>query len=153
MERGAERPAGGANLDAGRARTGREVTERMRWIVDGNNVMGARPDGWWRDRAAAADRLAGEVAEWQRGRGEEVTLVFDGPVRPEVAHRSRPGLEVRFSGSSLPDSADDEIVRLVEELFVDPDLTVVTSDAGLVRRLPPGVRIEGSGAFLRRMSG
>jgi len=24
----------------------------MRWIVDGDNVMGARPDGWWRDRAA-----------------------------------------------------------------------------------------------------
>ncbi len=28
-----------------------------RWLVDGNNVMGARPDGWWRDRRAATRRL------------------------------------------------------------------------------------------------
>ena len=26
-------------------------------VVDGANVVGARPDGWWRDRAAAARRL------------------------------------------------------------------------------------------------
>ena len=27
------------------------------WIVDGNNVMGSRPDGWWRDRRGAQRRL------------------------------------------------------------------------------------------------
>jgi len=31
-------------------------------VVDVANVMGARPDGWWRDRAGAAVRLYGEVA-------------------------------------------------------------------------------------------
>ena len=31
-------------------------------IVDGANVMGARADGWWRDRAAAMARLHGELA-------------------------------------------------------------------------------------------
>ena len=25
----------------------------MRWVVDGNNVFGSRPDGWWNDRTAA----------------------------------------------------------------------------------------------------
>ena len=34
----------------------------MRWIVDGNNVMGSRPDGWWRDRENAARALAEQVA-------------------------------------------------------------------------------------------
>ncbi len=27
------------------------------WIVDGNNVMGAVPDGWWHDRELAMQRL------------------------------------------------------------------------------------------------
>jgi 8-oxo-dGTP diphosphatase len=31
-------------------------------IVDGANVMGSRPDGWWRDRAGAAARLRAELA-------------------------------------------------------------------------------------------
>ncbi|MBW0119360.1 hypothetical protein [Pseudonocardia abyssalis] len=31
-------------------------------VVDGANVVGSRPDGWWRDRAGAAERLAAELA-------------------------------------------------------------------------------------------
>ncbi len=31
-------------------------------IVDGANVVGSRPDGWWRDRAGAARRLRDELA-------------------------------------------------------------------------------------------
>ena len=36
--------------------------ERVTVIVDGANVMGARADGWWRDRAAAMARLHGQLA-------------------------------------------------------------------------------------------
>jgi 8-oxo-dGTP diphosphatase len=32
-------------------------------VVDVANVMGARADGWWRDRAGAALRLCGQVIE------------------------------------------------------------------------------------------
>ena len=32
-------------------------------VVDVANVMGARADGWWRDRAGAALRLCGQVTE------------------------------------------------------------------------------------------
>ena len=31
-------------------------------VVDGANVVGSRPDGWWRDRAAAALRLHDQLA-------------------------------------------------------------------------------------------
>jgi predicted RNA-binding protein with PIN domain len=102
-----------------------------RWIVDGNNVMGARADGWWKDRAAAAERLSREIDAWQETQGEPVEVVFDGR-----------------------ESADDVIVRRVEELYAtEPDLLVVTSDRGLRDRLPPGVRTEGGGRFLRRLEG
>ena len=123
----------------------------MRWIVDGNNLMGARADGWWRDRAAAAGRLADELDRWQRAHGDPVIVVFDGPAIVDLTGRSRPGFTVRCSGSRAPDAADDVIVELVDSLYVDPDLGVVTSDAGLVARLPPGVHVEGAGRFLRRL--
>ncbi len=31
-------------------------------VVDAANVMGSRPDGWWRDRAGAAQRLLAQIA-------------------------------------------------------------------------------------------
>jgi hypothetical protein len=106
------------------------------WIVDGNNVMGARADGWWKDRQAAAERLAGEIEEWRQRVGEPVEVIFDEPRSEGIA------------------SADDVIVRRVEELYGDqPDLVVVTSDRGLRDRLPPGVRTEGGGRFLHRLEG
>jgi 8-oxo-dGTP diphosphatase len=40
----------------------REVLAPLTIIVDAANVMGARPDGWWRDRAGAALRLCDELA-------------------------------------------------------------------------------------------
>lgn len=118
-----------------------------RWLVDGNNVYGARPDGWWRDRAGAAARLVAELDRWQRETGEDVVLVFDGrgpTPRPEGS-----GLVVRHAADEGERSADDLVARLVGE--ERGPVTVVTSDRGLVARLAPGVAVEGAGAFLRRV--
>ena len=52
------------------------------WIVDGNNVMGSRPDGWWRDRDLAMQGLVDEVEAWAARTGEQVLVVFDGRHRP-----------------------------------------------------------------------
>lgn len=40
----------------------RETLQPLTVIVDAANVMGSRPDGWWRDRAGAAARLRAELA-------------------------------------------------------------------------------------------
>jgi predicted RNA-binding protein with PIN domain len=125
----------------------------VQWLIDGNNVMGAAGDGWWNDPPAAAARLAQSVAEWCRTHDDAVTLVFDG--RPQAALEELAGgnLAVTFARRSGRDAADDRIVELVEERFgAEPALTVVTSDRGLVGRLPPGVAVEGAGAFRRRLS-
>ena len=48
------------------------------WIVDGNNVMGSRPDGWWRDRRGAQRRLVERLETFAEARDEPVTVIFDG---------------------------------------------------------------------------
>lgn len=128
----------------------------MRWIIDGNNVMGSAPDGWWNDPAAAAGRLTQNVAAWCRDREDAhphdlTTLVFDGRPLPAVAGLAGGTLSVEFAPAPGRDAADDRIVELVEDLFADTAITVVTSDRGLVARLPPGVEVVSSGRFRRRL--
>jgi predicted RNA-binding protein with PIN domain len=125
-----------------------------RWYIDGNNVMGAGADGWWNDRVAAGARLAQAVARWTNEGDDPVILVFDGRTEPTVAEAAGGRLEVVFAERGGRNAADDRIVALVDDAYAaEPDLTVVTSDKGLVARLPPGVHVEGSGAFRRQRLG
>jgi hypothetical protein len=122
----------------------------MRWIVDGNNVYGSRPDGWWNDRGAAAARFAQRVAEWCRTHDDEVTLAFDGPLPSTVADIAGGNLEIVEAQRRGRNAADDLIARLASEhVDVQPhvELTVVTSDTGLRDRLDPAVSVIGSGRF------
>jgi predicted RNA-binding protein with PIN domain len=114
-----------------------------RLIVDGNNVMGSRPDGWWRDRAGAAARLVVELGDWAE---EDVVVVFDG--RAPERLDAPPRVDVRFAQRPGPDAADDVIAALVAD---DPDpasLRVVTSDARLAERVRAhGATVIGAGGF------
>ena len=119
-----------------------------RWVIDGMNVIGSRPDGWWRDREGAKRRLASELGALAEG-GDEVTVVFDGrePEEPLEA----PGITVVFAPGG-PNAADDRIAELVA---ADPDpasLTVVTSDGDLVRRVSEvGARTTGARSLRREL--
>jgi predicted RNA-binding protein with PIN domain len=121
----------------------------MRWMVDASNVIGAKPDGWWRDRDAATRRLLDDLREFAAG-GEDVTVVLDAG-RPEWAGREGT-LEVAIAPRPGRDAADDEIAR---RLAADPDpgsIRVVTSDAALAGRARErGAQVEGAGAFRRRL--
>lgn len=128
------------------------------WLIDGNNLMGSRPDGWWKDRAGGARRLAAEVEAWCHRHGERAVVVFDGPPPPGTPFEDEPGahlsrgsarpLAVVFAGPARG-SADDEIVRRMNEAIEPQTLTVVTSDKGLVDRVrPKGPAVVGTGTFL-----
>lgn len=118
-------------------------------VVDGNNVMGSRPDGWWRDRRAAARRLVEGLDRWQAVHATPVLVVFDGAPGDDVTAPARVGLEVCFARRAGRDAADDRIVEEVEARFADePDLAVATADRGLIERLPPGVAVVRPRALL-----
>ena len=114
------------------------------WLVDGNNVFGSRPDGWWNDRPAAQARLAQRVAEWCRTHDDDVVLVFDPPLADATALLAGGNLRIVEAARRGRDAADDEIVRLAGE---EAATVVVSSDRGLRSRLPPGVEIWGVGRF------
>ena len=121
---------------------------RARWLVDGMNVVGSRPDGWWRDRRGAQARLAARLAAFAAATGDEVAVVFDG--RPHEVEA--PGVDVAFAPAPGANAADAVIAALVESDADPRSLHVVTSDAALaVRVRAAGAQVEGAGAFLRRL--
>ena len=119
----------------------------MRWLVDGMNVIGSRPDGWWRDRQGAQTRLARELAAFAQRTGDHVAVVFDG----REHECGGPGIDVSFASGGR-DAADHEIARRVEAHGAGEAGRVVTSDAELAARVrAAGAPVEGAGAFRRRL--
>jgi predicted RNA-binding protein with PIN domain len=114
-----------------------------RWLVDGMNVIGSRPSGWWRDRPRAMRELVEEL----RGLGEPVTVVFDGE---ELDIASDDEVEVRFATRRGRNAADDDIVALVAGAPEPP--RVVTSDSDLAERVRQhGAEVVGAGTFRGRL--
>ena len=81
----------------------------MRWFIDAMNVIGSRPDGWWRDREGAMRRLVGEVRAWAP---EPVTVVLDSG--PDDLLGTVGQVTVVRAPRRGRNAADDEIVRLVD---------------------------------------
>jgi hypothetical protein len=80
----------------------------VRWLIDGMNVIGTRPDAWWKDRRGAMVRLVYLLENWAAANGEDVTVVFEQPPSPPI---SSSVIEVTHAPRPRRDSADDEIVR------------------------------------------
>jgi uncharacterized protein YaiI (UPF0178 family) len=108
--------------------------------------MGSRPDGWWRDRAGAAARIAEQLGRWAAAADEDVLVVFDG--QAPAGLEPPPRVEVRFATRRGPDAADDDIAALVAQDAEPQTLRVVTSDAGLAARVREhGAEVLGAGRF------
>ncbi|OBG18816.1 NYN domain-containing protein [Mycobacterium sp. 852002-51057_SCH5723018] len=104
----------------------------MRWIVDGMNVIGSRPDGWWKDRGRAMRTLVDSLDRWAPTQQGQVTVVFE---RPPSTVITSSVIEVAYAPKAAANSADDEIVRLVQAAARPDEIRVVTSDKGLTDRV------------------
>ena len=124
-------------------------------VVDAANVVGSRPDGWWRDRAGAAARLLARLAALPGTTltgpdGEPVTFgevvaVLEGKARDVPAPD---GVRV----VRAPGSGDDALAAFVTARAVEgTSMLVVTADRGLRDRLPAGTPVAGPGWLLGRL--
>jgi hypothetical protein len=117
-------------------------------LVDAANVVGARPDGWWRDRAGATSRLLARLAALpgrpagDRGTVTEVVVVVEGAARGVPA----PG-GVRLVRA--PGSGDDALAAAAADLAAEGRAVLaVTADRGLRARLPGSTAVAGPGWLL-----
>jgi len=120
-----------------------------RWLVDASNVIGSRPDGWWRDRTGATQRLLDALREFARDEDEVVVVLDAGPA--EWAGRDG-AFEVAIAPPRGRDAADDEIAARLARDRDPASVSVVTSDAALAARARErGADVVGAGAFRRQL--
>ena len=119
-------------------------------IVDGANVVGSRPDGWWHDRAGAARRLQERLSTAALPH-DEVVLVLEG-----TARQGNPaGKDGRLRTIHAPGSGDDAIVEAViahVDVGDGREVTVVTADRMLRNRVEDaGARTVGPSWLLDQL--
>ena len=121
-------------------------------VVDAANVVGSRPDGWWRDRVGAAERLLAALSD-HAGPGDtadglrEVVVVLEGAARG-ARDECGPGLTVVRAERD----GDGCIVEEVRAR-AGQDVLVVTSDRELQGHVgAEGARVEGAGWLLRQLA-
>jgi len=97
-------------------------------VVDAMNVIGSRPDGWWRDRERAIRRLVGQVDRGAARGDERVTVMLEREPRGEVGADR---VEIEWAREGGADAADREILRRLPDWLAEDEVTVVTSDRDL----------------------
>jgi 8-oxo-dGTP diphosphatase len=123
----------------------REALTPLSVVIDVANVMGSRPDGWWRDRAGAARRLLEACAQLARRGIDDAALPTDLSRAPLTHLWPRVSTVLEGTARSALDAApsdvevivargsgDDAIVAHIATL--DPPKLVVTADRELRRR-------------------
>ena len=144
-----------------------ELAREVTLVVDTANLLGSRPDGWWRDRAGSTSRLLAELDALARDglpaadlglpgdvRWPDVVAVVEGHARDAAlpaapaADPARPTL--RAPGVAVVEAAadgDGEIVRVVGDArAASREVVVVTADRGLIPRVEAlGARVIGPG--------
>lgn len=132
-------------------------------VVDAANVVGARPDGWWHDRAAAAGRLRAGL-EALRAAGVDASALGLGATRwfadvvlvVEGEARALPDVDGAVRVVAAERDGDAAIVSAVQrELAAGRaavDITVVTSDRELAERVGSvGATVQGAGWLWRQI--
>ncbi|WP_306215457.1 PIN domain-containing protein [Actinoplanes sp. RD1] len=118
-------------------------------VVDAANVVGSRPDGWWRDRAGATARLRDALSDLNATGLPDLPAPIEVVLVVEGRARDVPGIEgVRVVAA--PGSGDDRIVEVVAGA-ADRRVVVVTADRGLRERVTAlGAEVRGPGSVPRR---
>lgn len=117
----------------------------MHRVVDAMNVIGSRPDGWWRDRVAAIERLVGQVDRWSEGGDERVTVMLEHEPRRQIEAER---VEIAWAEHHGANAADREILARLPEWLEEDEVVVVTSDRDLAAKArAAGAEVDPSRPF------
>ncbi len=120
------------------------LTDADTLVIDGANVVGSRPDGWWRDRAGAAARLHARLIA-AAPIAPHTILVLEGQARAGVTEGDADGLAVVHARGE----GDDTIVDEARRALATGSVAVATADRGLIARVEQlGARVVKPGRLL-----
>ena len=115
-------------------------------VVDGANVVGARPDGWWKDRAGAARRLHEQLLTADLD--YDVVLVLEGAAKGGVPA----GRDGHVTVVHAAKDGDAEIVRQAHRAAEGgASVMVVTADRLLSARVAKAGPAVGPSWLLDRL--
>jgi predicted RNA-binding protein with PIN domain len=118
-------------------------------VVDAMNVIGSKPDGWWRERAGAIERLVAQVDRWAEGGEERVTVMLEHQPRREIEAER---VEVAWASSGGANAADREILARLPDWLAEDEVVVVTSDRDLATKARAlGAEIASSRPFRTKL--
>jgi predicted RNA-binding protein with PIN domain len=116
----------------------------MHRVVDAMNVIGSRPDGWWRDRGRAIERLIAQLELWADGE-ERVTVMLEHEPRWALTAER---VEIAWASVEGADAADREILARLPDWLAADEVVVVTSDRDLkAKALAAGAEVVPSRPF------
>lgn len=123
----------------------------MHRVVDAMNVIGSRPDGWWRDRARAIERLVGQADRWAEHRQERVTVMLEREPRVELRAER---VEIAWASAPGADAADREILARLPGWLAEDEVVLVTSDRDLrAKAAAAGAEVVSSRPFRAELDG
>ena len=117
-------------------------------VVDGANVVGSRPDGWWKDRAGAARRLHERLLVADTSY-DDIVLVLEGAAKAGV----KAGRDGHVLTVHAPRDGDATIVEQAKQAADrGSEVTVITADRFLRSRVEGvGARVMGPGWLLDQL--
>jgi rRNA-processing protein FCF1 len=99
-------------------------------LIDAANVVGSRPNGWWRDRPRAAREFVERVraAVGAAALAEPVVVVLEGAARDGMEAGVAEGVTVLHASGS----GDDTLLAAIADS--ESQVTLVSADRALCRR-------------------
>jgi len=123
----------------------------MHTVVDAMNLIGSRPDGWWRDRPAAILRLLEALERWSAEGDHQVTMVLERRPDPDLPTDR---VDLVWASHPGPNAADREILHRLPTWLEEDEVTVVTSDRDLASKSrAAGAQVAGASAFRKQLDG
>ena len=100
-------------------------------IIDAMNVIGSRPDGWWRDRGRAVRQLVKRLQQLAHADGVDLTVGIDGQPLKDLPEGVAGGVQLLYATRRGPNAADERILDFIRTHASPASLSLITSDRGL----------------------
>lgn len=116
------------------------------------NVIGSRPNGWWRDRDRAVRSFVARLQQLTVADDLDLTVAIDGTPLAGLPEGSNEGVELLYAVKRGPNAADDRIIAFIEGHEAPGSLSLITADRNLTERAEAlGATVGKPGMLLERL--